>query len=181
MIGGVSDATTEIIKDKIDVSLHFHQEVKDEKIAEIKSHLETMPQIKKISYRSAQSNLDAFKERHKDDVAIQETLAELEGNPLGATLVIKAKDLDDYPEVLEAIDNPAYANLIEEKSYDDHQVVIERVNNIAASVKKGGFIVSLVFVLIAVLIIFNTVRIAIFTHQDEINIMKLVYSCTVYL
>ena len=37
-----------------------------------------------------------------------------------------------------------------------------------------NIIISILFILIAILIVFNTVRIAIFTHQNEISIMKLV-------
>ena len=92
--------------------------------------METLPQVKNISYISSDDNLSEFTTRHQDDLVIQETLKELEGNPLGATLVIKAKTLADYPEILQAVDNPAYTELIEQKSYDDHQVVIERINSI---------------------------------------------------
>jgi len=174
IINAVSESATEAVKDRVDVSIYFKQGVRDNKITEVKSHLETLPQVKKIIYRSSDENLEAFRQRHQGDALIEETLAELEGNPLGSTLIVKAKSLDDYPEILKAIDNPAYAELIEEKSYDDHQVVISRINTIADSVQKGGLIISLMFVVIAVLIVFNTVRIAIFTHQNEIGIMKLV-------
>lgn len=174
VINAVSDSAITAVKEKIDISVYFKQDVKESKIAEIKSHLETLPQIKRIDYYSPEDNLESFRERHLADVAIQETLDEIEGNPLGATLVVKAKQLSGYPEVLEAVDNPAYADLIESKSYDDHQLVISRINSITDNVRKGGLIISLIFVIIAVLIVFNTVRIAIFTHKSEVNIMKLV-------
>ncbi len=174
VLGAVSDSAVEAVKEKIDISIYFKQEVNENKVAEVKSHLETLPQIKSITYTSPEENLANFKAYHQDDTVIQETLKELENNPLGATLTVKAKELDDYPEVLEAIDNPAYAELIEERSYDDHQIVINRINSITENVRKGGFIISGLFVVIAALIVFNTVRIAIFTHRNEVGIMKLV-------
>ncbi|HLD28147.1 MAG TPA: permease-like cell division protein FtsX [Patescibacteria group bacterium] len=174
ILNAVSDSATTTVKEKIDISIYFKQDVKESKIAEVKSHLETLPQVNQIIYYSPDQNLAEFQARHQDDILILETLRELEGNPLGATLIIKAKELDDYPEVLAAIDNPAYADLIEEKSYDDNQIVISRINSITENVRKGGFIISLLFILIAALIVFNTVRIAIFTHRSEVSIMKLV-------
>lgn len=173
-LNAVSGAAVEAVKEKIDVSVYFKQSVREDKIEEIKSHLATLPQIKKIDYFSAADNLAEFRKRHETDTVITEALNELEGNPLGATIVIKAKNLTDYPEILEAIDNPAYADLIEEKNYDDHQIVISRINSLANNIRKGGLAVSAIFVIIAILIVFNTVRIAIFTHQSEIEIMKLV-------
>lgn len=174
IINSISESSIEAVKQKIDVSVYFKEGVKESKISEIKSRLETVDGVKEIIYYSPEQNLAEFKERHKNDITIQETLAELEGNPLGATLIIRANDLQFYPQILSAIDNPAYSDLIEEKSYDDHQIVIEKINSITDNVRRGALIISAIFVLIAALIIFNTVRIAIFTHHDEISIMKLV-------
>lgn len=174
VINAVSESAIAAVKDRIDVSVYFLQDVREDKIAEVKSHLETLPQVQSITYYSPSENLLAFKERYKNDNNIQETLAELEGNPLGGTLVIKAKTLAGYPDILEAVDNPAYASLIESKSYDDNQTVIKNINLIADNVKKGGWVISGLFVLIAILIVFNTVRIAIFTHRNEVTVMKLV-------
>jgi cell division transport system permease protein len=173
-INAISDSAIDAVKDKIDVSIYFNTDVRETKVAEIKSHLETLPQVEEILYVSPGDNLEDFKDRRIDDPVIQEVLKELEGNPLGATLIVKAKDLDDYPEVLKAIDNPAYADLIEKKSYDDHDTAIANINLITDNVRKGALIISLMFVIIAILIVFNTVRIAIFTHRQEVGIMKLV-------
>ena len=174
IINVISDSAISAVKDRIDVSVYFRPEVKESKIAEVKTRLESLSQVKSIVYKSPQDNLDAFKVKHQNDEKIQETLNSLNGNPMGATLVIKAKDIKDYPEILKAIDDPAYAELIEEKNYEDNQLVIDRIGLIAQSVKRVVLAVSLIFVIISLLIIFNTVRIAIFTHQNEIAIMKLV-------
>ncbi len=174
VISAVSESAINAVKDRIDVSIYFKQNVKESAITDVKADLAGLSQVKEIEYRSPEDNLKTFADRHQDDPNISETLKELEGNPLGATLIVKAKQLDYYPEILEAIDNPQYADIIEEKSYDDHQAVINNINTIADNVKRSGIVVSLVFVVIAALIVFNTVRIAIFTHQNEISVMKLV-------
>lgn len=173
-INAISDSAINVVKEKVDVSIYFKQDVRESKIAEIKSRLESMSEVRETIYISPDENLEEFKERRKDDLAIQEVLAELEGNPLGAILIVRAKNLGDYPEILKAIDNPAYTDLIEKKGYDDHQTAIENINMITNNIKKGALIVSFMFVIIAILIVFNTVRIAIFTHRQEIGIMKLV-------
>lgn len=174
IINAISDSAITAVKNKVDVSVYFKQDVRESKIAEVKSHIETMPQVEKITYISPDENLKIFKDRRKDDLVIQEVLEELSGNPLGATLIIKAKNLSDYSEILKALDNPAYSNLIEKKGYDDHHAAIDNINIITTNVKNGAWIVTIMFIIIAILIVFNTVRIAIFTHQQEISIMKLV-------
>ncbi|MBP6943244.1 MAG: ABC transporter permease [Candidatus Buchananbacteria bacterium] len=174
VINAISASAVAAVKDRIDVSIYFKDGVTEAAITDVRSDLVTLPEVKAIVYRSSDQNLEEFKSRHEGDEKIEETLRELEGNPLGATLIVKARDLNDYPAILKSLDKPEYDDLIEEKSYDDHQVVIDRINAITQNVRSGGIIISLVFVLIAALIVFNTVRIAIFTHQNEITIMKLV-------
>lgn len=173
-VNHVSDSAVNLVKERIDVSVYLKPEVRESKIAEIKTRLESMSQVREVAYRSAQENLDSFREKHANDANIQETLKELDSNPMGGTLIIRAKTLVDYSEILKILDDPLYSDLIEEKNFDDNRLVIDRINIIANNVKKVVLVVSLIFIIIAVLIIFNTVRIAIFTHQNEITIMKLV-------
>jgi cell division transport system permease protein len=174
VINVISDSAVEVVKERIDVSVYFKSEVRESKIAEIKTRLESLPQVREITYRSAQENLEIFKQRHENNDKIQETLKELDANPMGGTLVIKAKTLTEYPEILKTLDDPAYADLIEERNFDDNRLVIDRINSIADNIKKVVLAVSLIFIIIAILIVFNTVRMAIFTHQNEIAVMKLV-------
>lgn len=174
MVGVIADSAVTAVKDRIDVSVYFKPEVGESKIAEVKARLESLATVKAVAYKSSEDNLATFKARHASDAKIQETLNELSGNPMGAILVVKANNLSDYPEILSALDDAAYADLIEEKNYDDNQLVINRINAIAENVRKIVLVISALFILIAILIVFNTVRIAIFTHQTEIAVMKLV-------
>jgi cell division transport system permease protein len=64
--------------------------------------------------------------------------------------------------------------LIDDKNYTDVSLVSESISKVTGKLEKAGLIISLVFALIAFLLIFNTIRIAIYTHRSEIGIMKLV-------
>lgn len=174
MVSVVADSAVTAVKDRVDVSVYFKPEIGESKIAEVKSRLENISTVKSVAYKSSEENLASFKAKHANDEKIQETLNELSGNPMGAVLVIKANDLNDYPEIIKVLDDSAYSDLIEEKNYDDNQVVIGRINAIAENARKIVLAISALFILIAILIVFNTVRIAIFTHQTEIAVMKLV-------
>ena len=118
--------------------------------------------------------LSDFKKRHENDPKILDALNELDQNPLGASLVIKAKRTDDYPFLLEALKNPQFDFSIESKTYDDHAEAIKRVRDLGASARVFGAILIAIFGLFSVLIVFNTVRVAIYTQREEIGIMRLV-------
>ncbi len=170
----IADSAINVVKERIDVSIYLKPDIQESKIAELKTRLESDSQVKNVVYRSPADNLADFKAKHVNDEKIKETLDSLNGNPMGATLIIKAKNLKDYPVILRTLEDPILNEIIEEKNYDDNQLVIDRINLIASNIKRVILAISIIFIIISILIVFNTVRIAIFTHQNEIAIMKLV-------
>ena len=161
------------VEERVDVSVYFKPEVSPDEVKSIKDSLTRYDKIKYIQYISREDSLMLLQKKYSDDVLVQESLAQLGSNPLADTLVIKAYDLNAYPSILEGLDR-TYGKLIEKKNYEDNQVFLQRINSITDKTKTVGLIVSSVFAAIAALIVFNTIRIAIYTHSEEINIMKLV-------
>ena len=170
----VSDAAIDIIKDKVDVSLYFRPDLTEPQILEVQTYLSSLTQIKEIKYVSQQEALEQFRQKHRQESLIIESLEELEDNPLGATLQIRAKNIEDYPAIIEVLDNSKYSDLILDKNFDDHQNYIAKIKNFSDNIKKIGFFTSGLFIVIALLIVFNTIRVAIYTHRQEIAVMKLV-------
>lgn len=162
-----------VVEERVDVSVYFKPDVSPEEVKAIKAKLTQYDKIKYIQYVSREDSLLILQKKYNDDALVQESLRELGANPLGDTLVIKAYDLSVYPNILEGLDR-TYGELIEKKNYEDNQLFLERINGITGKTKTVGLIVSAVFAAIAALIVFNTIRIAIYTHSEEINIMKLV-------
>ncbi|HBH46380.1 MAG: hypothetical protein A2445_04760 [Candidatus Jacksonbacteria bacterium RIFOXYC2_FULL_44_29] len=162
------------IKDRIDISIYFKPEVTPEEVINIKRKLGQLEQIKTITYVSRADSLKILEDKHGQDVLIKESLQELGTNPLGDTLVIKANDIGYYPVILAALEQSQYKGLIEDKNYEDNQAFLTKINSVTSKVKKIGWMVSGVFAIVAILIVFNTIRIAIYTKSEEIGVMKLV-------
>lgn len=173
-INVLANYAVKMVEDKVDVSIYFTPKATENQVLEVRSKLLAMPTVKEAKYISSAEAYDAFKIKHQNDYNILETLNEIENNPLGATLVIVAKDPQYYQTIMKSLDDKSYANLIESKDFDDHQEIIKRINNLTARIYQVGIGLSLFFVLIVILIVFNTIRMAIYTHREEIGIMKLV-------
>jgi len=173
-INMVANAAIESVKEKVDVSAYFKNGVSETDILNTQANLESLSTVESIRYISSAEALAVFKEEHRDDPVVMESLEELAENPLPATLVIKANNIDDYRAILEVLESPEYSALIEDKDFEDHEEVITSLSNISKRVQRIGIIVSVIFIIIAILIIFNTIRINIYTHREEIGIMKLV-------
>jgi cell division transport system permease protein len=64
--------------------------------------------------------------------------------------------------------------LIESRNFDDHKLMLQKINTITDRVSEAGFLASVLFVFITLLVLYNTIRVAIYTHRQEIAIMRLV-------
>ncbi len=170
----VSDQVIKSIEDKIDVSVYFKQEVDESQILRVKADLSTLDEVKKLTFVNKDEALDLFRDKHKDDSAIISSVDELDENPLPNFLIIKAADTSGYPVILKVLEKDKHNKIIERMDFDDHEVVIGKIALIKDRVSKLGIIIIAIFSFIASLIVFNTVRIAIYTHRSEIRIMKLV-------
>ncbi len=170
----VTEQVVKSIEDKIDVSIYFKSNVEEAEILKAKVELSNLNEVEKVTLVNKEEALIIFKEEHQNDSTILSSVEELDENPLPNFLIVKAKDPDSYPKVLDILNKEEYDKIIERKDFDDHEAVINTITSIKNKVKKLGFIIIGIFSFIAALIVFNTVRIAIYTHRDEIKIMKLV-------
>ncbi|MCD8508168.1 MAG: FtsX-like permease family protein [Candidatus Pacebacteria bacterium] len=59
-------------------------------------------------------------------------------------------------------------------NFRQNEQVINRLNTLIRTTQSLGFFVSLFFIIISILISFNTIRLAIYNSREEIGIMRLV-------
>jgi len=170
----VAQSAITSIEDKIDINVYFKSDINEEQVLNVQKYLQSLAGVKEVNYISKQDALANFKTRHADNPKILESLDEINSNPLGASLIIKTHTPNDYQLILENLEDPQYDNLIESKDFEDHRLVINRITGITQRVNTGVVIIALVFTLIAILIIFNAIRMAIYSHREEIIAMKLV-------
>jgi cell division transport system permease protein len=161
-------------EDRIEVSVYFHSASEEERVVGAAAYLRGLPQVRDVEIITADEALQRFRDRHAADDAILRSLAEVGGNPFGPTLVVKAYGADDFPFILDALDNPQFRDDIREKDFSSFEDIVERIRSVTDRIQAFGLVLAGIFLMITVLIVFNTVRIAIFIHREEIGIMKLV-------
>jgi cell division transport system permease protein len=159
---------------RIDVSVHFKPEVEDSRVQTVKISLLSLPEVKDVLYVSPAESLAKFSEANKADPRVVESLGEIGTNPFGATLVIKAREIGGFPKIMAALGQPALSELIEDKDFEDRQGVIDRLSEVSRRLQLAGLFLALVFGFITMLIVWNTVRMSIYTRRDELGIMRLV-------
>lgn len=162
------------LQEKVDVSAYFTTDATEEQILRVKSDLQSLPDVANVTYTSRDQALADFKARHLEDQLIQESLAQLDSNPLAASLNIKAKDSSQYASIAQFLENNKFRSAIEKIDFYENKGVIERIQSISGGVGDWGLAATLVLAVIAVLVTLNTVRLTIFNQKQEIEIMRLV-------
>jgi cell division transport system permease protein len=122
-----------------------------------------------------------FKERHANDALIQESLAELNENPLEASLNVRASNTGQYGSIVSFLESHALRSSISTIDYYENEQVISRVQRISDSAQRGGVVALVVLSIIAVLVAFNTIRLTIYNQKQEIEIMRLVGGSNWYI
>jgi len=177
----VSGVLVAALENKVDVSVYFKQTTTDDAIMEVKADLEALNTVKTVQYISREEALTLFKERHAQDSLIQESLAELETNPLQSSLNVKAVDTGQYASVVSFLETHKLRTTIDKINFYENEAVIRRVRSISQSAQQWGLIGTLVLAIIAVLVAFNTVRLTIYNQKSEIEIMRLVGGSNWYI
>jgi len=174
MVNVVANAVLTNLQSKIDISVYFRLDASEDDILKVKSQLEKLQEVEGITYVSQNEALLNFKEKHKDNPVLLQSLEELEFNPLEASLNVKAKETNQYASINQFLESVYYKDLIDKVNYLQNKEVIEKLGTIITDVKTGGFGLSILLALIVFLVTFNAIRLAIYSSREEINVMKLV-------
>ena len=179
-------STLAAIKDKVDINIYFNPDVSETDILTLKRSLEGIPEVAKIEYISRDTAIANFKTRHENDYLMTQALDELADNPLGAILNIKAKEPSQYEAIANHIKNEQDAlssgvNPIASVNYGKNKIVIDRLTAITAGVARVSTALLLLLVGIAIVITFNTIRLAIYISRDEIAVMRLVGASNMFV
>jgi len=169
------------VQDKVDISVYFKSEVPETRIIEFRSAVLQYKEVKSADYISKNRALDEFKVKNADNPMILQSIDAIGDNPLNASVNIKAVTPDKYEIIATAIQNSTFKDDISRINYAKNKIVIERLNNVLSSTRKVGAVLATLFSLIAILITFNAIRITIYAHRQEIEIMRLVGASNPYI
>ncbi len=174
IFGVITRVAASSIEHKIHIRFYFKTNTPEDQILSIKQSLEGLSEVANVDYVSTGQALAIFEQNHANDPTISQAVNELSANPLEASLNIKARDPSQYGEIASYLASPDLAQYIDSVSYTQNKNVIERLAKIVSTVETGGYAVTILLALIAGLVVFNTIRLAIYSNRDEIGIMRVV-------
>lgn len=174
------------IQDKVDINVYFVTTAEQTDIDNLESTLAALPEVSSVTFTSREEALTQFRERHRGDELTIQALEELGENPLGASLSIRAVNTAQYESIAQfldeqqALEEPS-APLIDRVNFVKNKNAIDKLTSIIQAVEQSSIITMTVLVIAAVMITFNTIRLAIYTAREEISVMRLVGASNTFI
>lgn len=173
------------LQKKVDINVYFVPNASQDEIDAIRTSLTALPDVSSVVYTSREEALAKYRERNQNDEIAMQALAELDDNPLGANLAIQAKETSQYESIAmfleEKREQSAQSPVIDEINFARNKESIDALTKIIGAVEQASLIIMLVLIVAAVLITFNTIRLAIYTAREEISIMRLVGASNMFI
>ncbi|GBD34279.1 Cell division protein FtsX [bacterium HR34] len=172
---GVNKHIIEIIKDRVDISIYVKQEILPEDVEKIKENILAIQGIRKVDYISKEEVLEKFLEKHSSDEVVQEALKEVGENPFKSVFNIKADNLESYADIVLQIENiEDLKDKIDEIDFTAKKPVIEKISSFSEKINIGFISFIAIFIIIAILVTINQVKLSIATAKEEIEVMRLI-------
>src|SRR3989344_6810476 len=136
------------LEEKVDVSVYFKNDASEVEIDKVKGDLESLGMVRNVEYVSKDQALSEFKERHAGDTLVQDSLAELDENPLQASLNVKADDSSQYASIVSFLEGNKFRSLVDKINFYENEQVIARVLSISGGLQNWGFLLTMALALI---------------------------------
>ncbi|MFW6210017.1 MAG: cell division protein FtsX [Patescibacteria group bacterium] len=175
-----------ILQSKVDINVYFVPDAPQEEIQRLQTAIEALPDVAEVSLTSREEVLAEYRDRNRDNELSLQAIDALDENPLGATIAVRAEETSRYESIARFIEEQRenedpQTPIIEEVNYENNRESIERLTTIIDATERASFIVMGILLIAAVLITFNTIRLAIYTAREEIAIMRLVGASNMFI
>ena len=169
----IKNESLKLLEQQINVSLDFKANTTRSEVLQVQADLKKDSRVADATVITPDENLAEFKRRRPD--ITDKVLPVLTSNPLGYSIRVKANLLEDYTGILDDIQkNEKLSAAIDNANFVDYRILTDKASSFSDKLNFVTFILIIVFFCIALIIIYNTIRMSIYNHRDEIGIMKLV-------
>jgi cell division transport system permease protein len=175
--------TVDQIANQVDVSVFLKDSVSDTQAQQFVSNIRKQSDVKRVEYLNKQQAQASFIKQNNGNETLQSAVIET-GNPIPATIHVYPKNLNDISDINKFLTRSQFQGLQTSgsPSYNgDRKKAIDNITHATNILRRAGVAAVIVFALISVLIIFNTIQMAIFNRRDELQIMRLLGASTSFI
>lgn len=174
--------TADMMREKIDITIYLKPNTSEQRLGELTDVISEDSNIKSVETSTSEEEYEKFVDENADSEDIINVLDDemkaLMISKMQATMRVKVYDVDNLDSIKEIVETNSlfkkYVDPEKAPTYDVNQVEIATITSWARIARTGGIILAIIFLIVSVLIIFSTIRMAIFSRREEIYMMKLV-------
>ncbi|HSX07252.1 MAG TPA: permease-like cell division protein FtsX [Candidatus Saccharimonadia bacterium] len=175
--------TVDQIANQVDVSVFLEDAASQSQVNQFITAIKQQPDVRRVEYLSKQQAQEQFVNLNNGNQSLQSAIIET-GNPIPATIHVYPKNLNQVNAINQFLTQKQYKLLQtgDSPSYNgDRKKAIDNITHATNILRRIGVLAVIIFAVISVLIIFNTIQMAIFNRRDELQIMRLLGASTSYI
>jgi cell division transport system permease protein len=161
-------AGLQYVEQKVQVVAYMKDDATQAQVDDALAAVRLMPEVKEVVYVSKDDALARFRanlaERGQPDLT-----GSLDSNPLPASIEVFLVDPTDFGAIVTQLESSAGVDRV-----DDVQQLVDRVTTVTTVIRTVGIAALLLVGLTVLFIIVNTIRLAVTSRAEEIEIMRLV-------
>jgi cell division transport system permease protein len=175
--------TIQELSKNIKIAVYFVPDTEEEPILQMRQDFENDNRVDEVTYVSSEDAQKSFIESNKDDQQLLQGLALIGGNSLPASIEVSVTNLDNINAVADIARQEQYKDITEDINVgkQDVQQTINDASKVQKFITRASIIAASIFIAVSILIIFNTIRMAIFTRAEEIRTEKLLGATRSYI
>lgn len=176
----LSDNLNEIAQ-RVTVAVYLQDDVSQEDKDWLRDTLASSYNVASVRYINKDEALAIFYEQNRDKPDIASSIA-ITGNQLPESFEVSVIDLSQIDAVTNIANGEQFTDIVDETSVNETSK--EAIDNIAKAqdfITLASIIGASLFASISILVIFNTIRMAVYTRSQEIEIMKLIGATPGYI
>ena len=178
----VLSSTAESMREKIDIAIYFRPGTDGETLDELRDIMSQDSNVRSVEVSTSEAEYENLVAQNTNEelrtALADEDMREQLISAMQAAMRVQVYDTENLDSIRNIVSNNELfvRNLDPDNppTYDSNREQIETITSWANVAKNGGLILGAVFLIISALVIFNTIRMAIFSRREEIYMMKLV-------
>lgn len=151
------------VETQIGISAYINDETEESRIATIETTIKGIPYITEVNYISKEDALQTFANKQEDSALFEQFKND---NPLPASFDIKVKSIEYQEQVVNQLKTIPELQVEYFKNESAIFMTINKTIQLVSSVIIGCLVI------IALLLITNTIKLTVYVRRKEINIMK---------
>ena len=174
-------STVDELRNKVDISIYLKSDIEEDEARTVIRKFETTNNVVSVRYIDIDEAKQTYIEQNQPSAEQLQAISELPVTPFFPSLRVIIEDPNDTSDLanLVATDQAVKEALNPDPKRapsfsGEKKKVIETISRWTMLAERGGLVAASIFIAISMLIIFNTIRMAIFNRKEEIQMMKLI-------